>query len=110
MSYEAPQPFSVGTAGVLRKTAPMLYLVYGRDGDQFDVGPDADDRHEAHQTYMDGWLPRLIARGPTLSADGEQHTGSVHVVEVDSLSAARRFASEEPYARTGWQPEVSVHP
>lgn len=92
------------------QTGPMLFLVHGRDSALFDVGPDAEERHEAHQAYMDGWLPRLVARGPTLSADGEQHTGSVHVVEVDDLATARTFAGNEPYARTGWQVDVSVHP
>ena len=88
----------------------MLFLVHGRDGAQFDGGPDPDACDEAHQAYMDGWLPRLTARGPTLSEDGEQHTGSVHVVEVDDVATARRFASEEPYASCGWQTDVSVQP
>lgn len=86
----------------------MRFVVYGRDDATFDFGPS--DRHEAHQAYMDGWLPRLIARGPTLSPDGEQHTGSVHVVEVDSAETAREFAFAEPYARAGWYREISVLP
>lgn len=86
----------------------MRFVVYGRDGAAFDFGPN--DRHEAHQAYMDGWLSRLIARGPTLSPDGEQHTGSVHVVEVDNAETARAFAYEEPYARAGWYAEIAVLP
>ena len=86
----------------------MRFVVYGRDGEKFDFEPN--DRDEAHQTYMDGWLPRLIARGPTLSSDGEQHTGSVHVVEVDNGEMAHAFAFEEPYAQAGWYCEISVLP
>ena len=86
----------------------MLFLVYGRDGAAFDFGPN--DRHEAHQAYMDGWLPRMIGRGPTLSPDAASHTGSVHVIDADDLATARRFAFEEPYASAGWYTEVSVWP
>ncbi len=84
----------------------MRFLVYGRDGSAFDSGPD--DLHEAHQAYMDGWSAELIARGPTLSADGSEHTGSVHVIEVADADVAHRFAFEEPYARAGWYADVAV--
>lgn len=86
----------------------MRFLVYGRDGEKFDYGPN--DLDEAHQSYMDGWLPVMIGRGPTLSPDGADHTGSVHVIEVDDIVVARRFATEEPYASAGWYAEVSVWP
>jgi hypothetical protein len=86
----------------------MRFLVYGRDGAAFDYEPS--ERDEEHQAYMDGWLPRLIARGPTLSPDGADHTGSVHVIEADDANMARRFAVQDPYARAGWYAEVSVWP
>jgi uncharacterized protein len=84
----------------------VRFLVYGRDGSAFGYGPH--DRHEAHQAYMDAWLAHLIARGPTLSPDGEDHTGSVHVIEVDNADIARSFAYREPYAQAGWYADVSV--
>ena len=86
----------------------MLFVVYGRDSAAFDEGPS--ERHEAHQSYMDGWLPRMIGRGPTESPDGERHTGSVHVIDGDGLATARAFASEEPYGRAGWYAEILVRP
>lgn len=86
----------------------MRFLVYGRDGIAFDYGPS--DRHEAHQAYMDAWSSHLIARGPTLSPDGEDHTGSVHVIEVENADIARGFAFREPYAQAGWYADVSVTP
>jgi uncharacterized protein len=86
----------------------VRFIVYGRDGSAFDYGPN--DRHEAHQAYMDGWLSHLVARGPTLSPDGEDHTGSVHVIEVDNAGIAHSFAYREPYAQAGWYADVSVTP
>lgn len=86
----------------------MRFLVHGVDGDAFDFGEN--DRHEAHQAYMDAWSPQLIARGPTLSPDGEDHTGSIHVIEVDNADIAHGFAFREPYAQAGWYAEVTVFP
>jgi uncharacterized protein len=50
---------------------------------------------------MDVHADALVARGPTLSADGTSHTGSVHVVEAATIDDARRFAFEEPYWLAG---------
>jgi uncharacterized protein YciI len=84
----------------------MHFLVIGHDGPTFGIADR--DVDEEHQTYMDGWLPRLLARGPLLSEDGEEHRGSIHVVEAEDLAAARVFATEEPYAAEGWYDEVTV--
>ena len=84
----------------------MHFLVIGHDGPTFGIADR--DVDEEHQAYMDGWLPRLLARGPLLSEDGEEHRGSIHVVEADDIEAARAFATEEPYAAEGWYDEVTV--
>jgi len=43
----------------------------------------------------------MIARGPTMTADGEQATGSVHVLDLPDPAAARAFAFDEPYYQAG---------
>lgn len=83
-----------------------MFLVRGVDGDRFEYG--ASELHEAHQGYMDQWADRLVARGPTLSDDGEHHTGSIHVLRVYDRPTAERFAFAEPYAHAGWYTSVSV--
>ncbi len=83
----------------------MHALVLGHDGP--GLVHEEHPLHERHQAYMDRWLPRLVARGPLLSPD-EEHLGSVHVVEVDDLDRARRFATEEPFAAAGWYSEITV--
>lgn len=85
----------------------MQYVVTGVDAPSFG---SPDEVNEAHQNYMDSWADALIARGPSLSADGEDHTGSVHVVDLPDLAAARRFAEDEPYATAGWYSTVTVSP
>jgi uncharacterized protein YciI len=59
------------------------------------------DLVEEHWAYMDGFAAQLIARGPTLSPDGETPTGSVHIVDVVGPPEARAFAFEEPNYQAG---------
>ncbi len=86
----------------------MQYFVHGVDGDA--ATEQLDLLAEAHWTYMDGYADSLVARGPTLSADGVHHTGSIHVLEAASLEDARRFAFEEPFWIAGVYASVTVAP
>ncbi|MGW7413887.1 YciI family protein [Streptomyces sp. NPDC054863] len=61
---------------------------------------------EAHWSYMDGYAKELIARGPTLTADAEAPTGSVHVVDLPDVLAARAFAFDEPGYQAGVYQDV----
>lgn len=56
---------------------------------------------EDHWAYMDGYAAAMIARGPTLTGDGETATGSVHIVDLPDPAAARAFAFDEPNYQAG---------
>jgi uncharacterized protein len=56
---------------------------------------------EAHWSYLDRFAEQLIARGPTLTDDGETATGSVHIVDLPGPAAARAFAFDEPNYQAG---------
>jgi len=56
---------------------------------------------EAHWSFMDDYADRLLARGPTLSADGEDHTGSLHIVRLASTAETKVFAYQEPFYEAG---------
>jgi uncharacterized protein len=60
-----------------------------------------DEVREQHWSYMDGFEDELIARGPTLTEDGETATGSVHIVALPGPAAARAFALDEPNYQAG---------
>lgn len=77
----------------------MPFYVHAQD--QPDVADQLMELSEEHWSYMDRFDSRLILRGPTLSDDGEEHTGSVHVVDVADRVAAERFATEEPFWKAG---------
>ena len=84
----------------------MPFYVYGQDrpGAQAEMEALA----EAHWSYLDRFAGQLILRGPTLSDDGDEHTGSVHVVDLDGRASAERFATEEPYWQAGLYRDITV--
>jgi uncharacterized protein YciI len=84
----------------------MQFFVHGVDND--GATEQLDLLAVTHWAYMDGYADRLVARGPTLSPDGEHHTGSVHILAADSAEDAHRFAFGEPYWRAGVYASVTV--
>lgn len=60
-----------------------------------------DELVEAHWSYMDRFADGMVARGPTLTDDGETATGSVHIVDLPDPAAARAFAFDEPNYQAG---------
>jgi uncharacterized protein len=78
---------------------PMEFLCYHRDR------PGSMTLRyellEEHWSYMDRFGARMIARGPTLTGDGELPTGSLHIVDLPDAAAARAFAFDEPGYQAG---------
>ena len=50
---------------------------------------------------MDRFAESMIARGPTLDTDRETATGSLHVLALPGVEAAREFVAFEPNNRAG---------
>ncbi|RZU19655.1 hypothetical protein EV645_1871 [Kribbella rubisoli] len=71
------------------------YFVYGRD--RAGAGDLKAQLTEEHWAFMDGYAEELIARGPTLTEDREESTGSLHIVELPDDEALKIFAYDEPY-------------
>src|SRR3954447_4236586 len=79
----------------------MDFFVYSRDAsDAADLRAD-EELLEEHWSYMDGFAESMIARGPTLDIDRETATGSLHVLVLPSVDAARAFVAREPNNRAG---------
>jgi uncharacterized protein YciI len=60
-----------------------------------------DELLEEHWSYMDRYAAEMIARGPTLTSDGDTPTGSLHIVDLPDPAAARAFAFDEPNYQAG---------
>lgn len=82
--------------------------MYSRDAAGTASLRDDDDLLERHWTYMDAFAESMIARGPTLGADRETATGSLHVLGLPSVDAARAFVADEPNHRAGLYAEHFV--
>jgi uncharacterized protein YciI len=79
----------------------MDFFVYSRDAaDAADLRDD-EELLEEHWSYMDRFAESMIARGPTLDPDREAATGSLHVLALPSVNAAREFVALEPNNRAG---------
>lgn len=78
----------------------MEFLIYGCGGLAGDVS-DTPQLDEEHWSYMDTYADRMTARGPTLSADRQTWTGSLHVLDLPHAQAAQEFAADDPYHRAG---------
>jgi uncharacterized protein len=77
------------------------FLVYSRAAPgaaslEHDPGLD-----EEHWDYMDRFASGMVARGPTLAPDRATWTGSLHILDLPGVDAARRFVEREPYNRAG---------
>ena len=77
----------------------MKFFIYSRA-----AAPTPEDDPaltEEHWSYMDRFAAGMLARGPTLAPDRETWTGSIHIVELPSATAAHEFVAHEPYTRAG---------
>jgi uncharacterized protein YciI len=82
------------------------YFVYCRD--KQGTAALREDLVEQHWSFMDGYVERMVARGPTVAEDGVTATGSMHIVDLPDVGAVRVFAFEEPNYKAGVYAEVLV--
>ena len=62
---------------------------------------------EQHWGYMDQFAGRMVAHGPTFTDDGTL-TGSVHIVDLPDVVAARAFALDDPGYQAGVYRDVML--
>jgi uncharacterized protein YciI len=98
-------PFVPITGLPVVKMKIMEFICYHRDRS----GSLAlrDELLEQHWSYMDGYAAEIIARKPTLTADGVP-TGSVHILDLPGPDAARAFAFDEPGYQAGVYRDVML--
>ena len=63
---------------------------------------------EDHWSYMDRFAQEMIARGPTIAGADEVPTGSVHILTLPDVAAARAFAFAEPGYQAGVYRDVML--
>ncbi|MFF0340062.1 YciI family protein [Kribbella sp. NPDC004875] len=83
------------------------YFVHGRD--RSGSGAVKARLTEEHWAFMDGYAAELIARGPTLTEDREESTGSLHIVDLPDGEALKTFVYDEPYYLGGAFDTVDIY-
>ncbi|MFB9717108.1 YciI family protein [Planobispora longispora] len=91
--------FMVGTVGV-------EFFCYHRD--RPESAALRDELREEHWSYMDRYAEGMIARGPTFERGGDTATGSVHILDLPDLAAARAFVFDEPNYQAGVYRDVML--
>jgi uncharacterized protein YciI len=64
---------------------------------------------EAHEAYLAKNPDVVMARGPLVTDDGETAVGSVVLLDVPDMGAARAFMEEEPFYSKGVYQDVTFH-
>jgi uncharacterized protein YciI len=84
----------------------MLFVIIAKDhADSTELRANTRPTHLEHLGSHD-----VRYAGPMLSDDQTQPIGSVVIVDVADLTAARDFAASDPYSVAGLFAEVNVHP
>jgi len=77
------------------------FFVYSRDAAGTVELRDDLELLERHWSYTDRFAESMIARGPTLDANREAATGSLHVLALADADSAHEFVALEPNNRAG---------
>jgi uncharacterized protein YciI len=83
----------------------MRVVIIGRDG------PDAPSKRVLHRARHLERLRPLDAEGRVILAGPfADRTGSLIILEVESVAAARAFIEQDPYVTEGVFESVEIHP
>ena len=77
----------------------VQYLIHALD--RPDAGGLRDELRAEHEAYQASVSDLYITRGPLLSDDGARQIGSLMIIDVPDLDAARTFWENEPFTKGG---------
>lgn len=86
----------------------MLYALICIDRE--DGQTVRQETRPAHLEHIEALGGAVKFAGPFLSEDGSRMTGSLLIVEADTLAAARSIADRDPYAKAGLFASLDIRP
>ena len=78
--------------------------------DKPDSGEVRKNARPAHVDYLEKHRPQILVAGPMLAEDGETPYGSLLILDLADLIAAKAFAAGDPYAQAGLFESVTIKP
>jgi len=65
---------------------------------------------EAHLAYGPASGVKIVLGGPLMSEDGSTMQGSLLVIDVPDLEAAKKFSAGDPYVKAGLFESITIRP
>lgn len=82
-------------------------LFHGIDGPD---GPNIRAANKtAHEAYLDDHANSIMCRGPMLADDAAAQIGSVILLDIPNMAAAREFLENEPFVKAGCFRDITFH-
>ncbi|MFK0090888.1 YciI family protein [Pseudomonas sp. NPDC090755] len=86
----------------------MLYVIYCKDNPTTPTR--RDEFYDAHRAYLKSAPIKILVAGPYTAINSDNKTGSLLIVEAETLEQAVDFQRNDPFALNGVWSEVSVNP
>ena len=83
----------------------MRYVITCKD--RPGNSPVRMENRPAHVEFLKAHLDNMLCAGPTLNSEGNP-SGSVLIMDFDSLADAETWAAQDPYAIAGLFESVSI--
>ena len=90
-----------------RSRGNIQALFHGLDKPGTDEVREAN--RAAHEAYLEEHGESIVCRGPMLADDGLGHAGSVILMDVPDLAAARALLEDEPFHKAGCYGDTTFH-
>ena len=90
-----------------RKEGNIQALFYGLDHPDGTAKRSAN--RDAHRTYLSEHGDAVMACGPLLDDAGTEPVGSIWLLDVADLEAARALLEGDPFYRSGLYKDVTLH-
>jgi len=68
-----------------------------------------EEHRQAHRDYLNTHADQVMMRGPLLNADGTESVGSVLLLDVPDMDAARELMANEPFNKASLYKETELY-
>lgn len=77
--------------------------------DKPDISAVRKQNTPANLAYLEEHGNLVISRGPLLEENGENQIGSVFLLDIENMDAARQFRDNMPFTKCGLYREITFH-
>ena len=67
------------------------------------------EHRDLHENYLDLHADKILARGPLVEDDGRKSVGTMILLDIPNLDAAREFISDEPFYNADTYAESNLY-